>query len=146
MVYSIVSSRSTGSKLWDIDGNEYIDLLNGFGPTMFGHSPAFVTEAVTEQMKEGFAIGPQTPLAGRAADLLAEMTGAERVTFCNTGSEAVMAAMRLARTVPEETGWCFLPGTITANSMKCWSSNCTARANLPCSRSRLEFPGQASPA
>ena len=99
MVYSIVSSRSTGSKLWDIDGNEYIDLLNGFGPTMFGHSPAFVTEAVTEQMKEGFAIGPQTPLAGRAADLLAEMTGAERVTFCNTGSEAVMAAMRLARTV-----------------------------------------------
>ena len=99
MVYSIVSSRSKGSKLWDIDGNEYIDLLNGFGPTMFGHSPEFVTKAVADQMKEGFAIGPQTPLAGRAADLLAEMTGTERVTFCNTGSEAVMAAMRIARTV-----------------------------------------------
>lgn len=99
MVYSIVSSRSHGSKLWDIDGNEYIDLLNGFGPTMFGHSPEFVTRAIQDQMSEGFAIGPQTPLAGHAADLLTEMTGTERVTFCNTGSEAVMAAMRLARTV-----------------------------------------------
>lgn len=99
MVYSIVSSRSRGSKLWDIDGNEYIDLLNGFGPTMFGHSPDFVIEAIQEQMKEGFAIGPQTPLAGKAAALLTEMTGTERVTFCNTGSEAVMAAMRIARTV-----------------------------------------------
>jgi amino acid adenylation domain-containing protein len=99
MVYSIVSARSAGSKLWDIDGNEYVDLLNGFGPTMFGHSPHFVAKAIEEQLKEGFAIGPQTPLAGRAAELLTEMTGAERVTFCNTGSEAVMAAMRIARTV-----------------------------------------------
>ncbi len=99
MVYSIVSSRSKGSKLWDIDGNEYVDLLNGFGPTMFGHSPDFVTQAVQHQLQEGFAIGPQTPLAGKAADLLTEMTGTERVTFCNTGSEAVMAAMRIARTV-----------------------------------------------
>lgn len=99
MVYSLVSSRSKGSKLWDIDGNEYIDLLNGFGPTMFGHAPDFVTEAIRKQMGEGFAIGPQTPLAGEAAELLTQLTGTERVTFCNTGSEAVMAAMRLARTV-----------------------------------------------
>ncbi len=99
MVYSIVSARSRGSKLWDIDGNEYVDLLNGFGPTMFGHSPEFVTNAIQTQLAEGFAIGPQTPLAGRAADLLTQMTGADRVTFCNTGSEAVMAAMRIARTV-----------------------------------------------
>lgn len=99
MVYSIVSSRSKGSKLWDIDGNEYVDLLNGFGPTMFGHSPDFVTRAVQRQLDQGFAIGPQTPLAGDAADLLTQLTSAERVTFCNTGSEAVMAAMRIARTV-----------------------------------------------
>ena len=50
-------------------------------------------------MEEGFAIGPQTPLAGKAADLLTQLTGTDRVTFCNTGSEAVMAAMRIARTV-----------------------------------------------
>ena len=66
---------------------------------MFGHAPEFVLQAIQEQMNEGFAIGPQTPLAGKAADLLTQMTGTERVTFCNTGSEAVMAAMRIARTV-----------------------------------------------
>lgn len=110
MVYSIVSTRSEGSKLWDIDGNEYIDLLNGFGPTMFGHSPRFVTEAIQKQLQEGFAIGPQTPLAGRAADLLTEMTSLDRVTFCNTGSEAVMAAMRIARTVTARDKVVFFSG------------------------------------
>ncbi len=99
MVYPLHVERSKGSKLWDVDGNEYIDLVNGFGQTMFGHAPDFVVEAVTKQLAEGFAIGPQTPLAIEVARLFAEMTGNERVTFCNTGSEAVMAAMRVARTV-----------------------------------------------
>ena len=99
LIYSIVCERSAGSRLYDIDGNEYIDLLNGFGPTMFGHEPAFVVEAVKEQLGKSFAIGPHTPLAGETAELVCELTGAERVTFCNTGSEAVMAAMRAARTV-----------------------------------------------
>ncbi|MCE9521689.1 MAG: aminotransferase class III-fold pyridoxal phosphate-dependent enzyme, partial [Alphaproteobacteria bacterium] len=99
MVYPLVVERSKGSKLLDVDGNEYIDLVNGFGQTMFGHAPDFVTDAVEKQLAEGFAIGPQTPLAGEVAKLFADMTGNERVTFCNTGSEAVMAAMRIARTV-----------------------------------------------
>ncbi len=99
MVYSIVTDRSKGSKLWDVDGNEYIDLVNGFGPTMFGHAPDFVTKAIAEQMQHGFEIGPQSPLAGKVAQLISELTGNERVTFCNTGSEAVMAAIRIARTV-----------------------------------------------
>ena len=99
MVYPIVTNRSRGSRLWDVDGNEYIDLLNGFGPTAFGHLPEFVTAAVEKQLHEGIEIGPQTPLAGEVAELISELTGAERVTFCNTGSEAVMAAIRVARTV-----------------------------------------------
>ena len=99
MVYPISVERSSGSKLWDVDGNEYIDMLNGFGVTMFGHSPRFVTEAVERQLKLGVEIGPQTPLAGRAAELICELTGMDRACFCNTGSEAVMAALRLARTV-----------------------------------------------
>ena len=99
MVYPITCVRAKGSRLWDIDGNEYIDLLNGFGQTAFGHSPDFVVEALTTQMADGFAIGPQTDLAGQVAELFCELTGNERVTFCNTGSEAVMAAMRVARTV-----------------------------------------------
>lgn len=99
MVYPIVTNRSRGSRLWDVDGNEYIDLLNGFGPTAFGHLPEFVTEALRKQLQEGIEIGPQTPLAGEVAQLISELTGVERVTFCNTGSEAVMAALRVARTV-----------------------------------------------
>jgi amino acid adenylation domain-containing protein len=99
MVYPIVTVRSKGSRLWDVDGNEYTDFLNGFGPIFFGHSPEFITEAIAAQLNAGFEIGPQTLLAGEVAELVHDLTGNERVTFCNTGSEAVMAALRLARTV-----------------------------------------------
>jgi len=99
LCYPIVSARSKGSKLWDLDGHEYIDLVNGYGQTMFGHAPNFVQQAVTAQLAEGFAIGPQSPLAGEVAQLICEFVGLPRVTFCNTGSEAVMAAMRVARAV-----------------------------------------------
>ena len=99
IVYPIVAARSAGSKIWDIDGNEYVDLTMGFGVNFFGHSPKFVTDAVAEQLKHGVEIGPQNALAGRIAKLFCEFTGMERATFCNTGSEAVMASIRLARTV-----------------------------------------------
>ncbi len=99
IVYPIVATGSSGSRIRDVDGNEYVDLLMGFGLNLFGHSPSFVTEAVAEQLRKGVEIGPQSPLAGEVARLISEFTGMERVTFCNTGSEAVMAAIRLARTV-----------------------------------------------
>ena len=99
IVYPITTVRSKGSRLWDVDGNEYIDILNGFGPIMLGHRPDFVERAIEQQLHEGFEIGPQTPLAGEVAEMFCEMTGNERMTFCNTGSEAVMAALRVARTV-----------------------------------------------
>jgi acyl transferase domain-containing protein len=99
MVYPIVTARSQGSRLWDVDGNEYIDMTNGFGSILFGHRPDFVIRAVSEQMEKGFEIGPQAPLAGKVAELLCRMTGMERAAFCNTGSEAVVAAVRTARTV-----------------------------------------------
>ncbi len=99
MVYPLVTNRSKGSKLWDLDGNEYVDIVNGFGAIMFGHSPEFVTEAVLEQIKLGVEIGPQSDTAGEVAAMICELTGMERAAFCNTGSEAVMAALRVARTV-----------------------------------------------
>ena len=99
MVYPIVSARSKGSKIWDTDGNEYIDITMGFGTYFFGHSPDWLIAAIQEQLNIGIEIGPQSPLAGKVAKMISELTDLERVTFCNTGSEAVMAAMRLARTV-----------------------------------------------
>lgn len=98
MVYPIVIDRSRGCHLQDIDGNEYIDILNGFGPNFLGHSPPFVSEALKAQIERGIEVGPQTPLAGEAAKLFCELTGMDRVSWVNTGSEAVQAAIRLSRT------------------------------------------------
>jgi amino acid adenylation domain-containing protein len=99
LIYPLVVDRASGAYLWDKDGNRYIDILNGFGAILYGHSPQFLTDALRAQIEVGFPIGPQTELAGECAELIRELTGMERVTFCNTGSEAVMGAMRLARTV-----------------------------------------------
>src|SRR5712671_4997669 len=99
MVYPTFTVRSKRSRLWDVDGNEYIDILNGFGPIMLGHRPDFVERAMEQQLHDGFEIGPQTPLAGEVAEMFCDMTGNERMSFCNTGSEAVIAALRVARTV-----------------------------------------------
>lgn len=99
MVYPIVATRSSGANLWDLDGNQWVDVTMGFGVALLGHSPAFINEAVRKQLDLGVEIGPQSPLAGEVAELICEFTGMERVTFCNTGSEAVMAALRICRTV-----------------------------------------------
>lgn len=99
LIYPIVVERSQGSKLWDIDGNEYIDLTCGFGSNFLGNSAPCIVEAVREQLERGYEIGPQHPLAGEVAEMITRLTGLPRVAFCNTGSEAVLGAMRIARTV-----------------------------------------------
>lgn len=99
MVYQIAVEHSKGCKLRDIDGNEYVDIAMGFGLNLFGQSPDFVTRALHEQLDRGVEVGPQSPIAGEVAKMLCEFSRKDRVTFCNTGSEAVMAALRLARTV-----------------------------------------------
>jgi len=99
IVYSIVVNKSHLNRLWDIDGNEYIDILNGFGSSLFGYMPDFIKEAAHKQIDEGIEIGPQHPMAGEVTKLLCELTGQERAALCNTGSEAVLGAMRIARTV-----------------------------------------------
>jgi amino acid adenylation domain-containing protein len=99
LVYPIVAKRSQGAYIWDLDDNTYVDTLNGFGCNYFGWQPDFVSEAVKKQIDVGIEIGPQTPLVAEVAELFCEMTGSERAGFCNTGSEAVMGCMRIARTV-----------------------------------------------
>lgn len=103
MVYQIISERAAGSHIWDIDGNEYVDITMGFGSLLFGHSPSFVIEAMQEQLQSGIQLGPQSHRAGQVARLICELTGVERVAFCNSGTEAVMSALRLARAVTGRT-------------------------------------------
>jgi amino acid adenylation domain-containing protein len=103
MCYPIIAQSAQGSKFWDVDGNEYIDLTGGFGVYMFGHEPEFITRTITEHLKPGMqgTLGPQSNLAGEVAELICEFTGMERVTFCNSGTEAVMTALRIARAVTD---------------------------------------------
>jgi amino acid adenylation domain-containing protein len=99
IIYQIVVERSKGVRMWDLDGNEYVDALSGFGMSMFGWQPDFVLDAVRQQIDSGYDIGPQHPLAGVVAELFCKITGADRAALCNTGSEAVMGCVRVARTV-----------------------------------------------
>lgn len=98
MVYPIISTRAEGAKLWDLDGNEYLDLTMGFGVNLFGHNPAFIQNVIADSLQEQLPpLGPMSDLAGDIAAKISELTGVERVAFYNSGTEAVMVALRLAR-------------------------------------------------
>ena len=99
MVYPIHALRGEGARLWDVDGNEYVDISMGFGTLLFGHSPSFAIAAIQQQSKQGILNGPQSRLCGQLAELICELTGAQRTAFCNDGTEAVMGALRIARSV-----------------------------------------------
>ncbi|MBN1204186.1 MAG: amino acid adenylation domain-containing protein [Myxococcaceae bacterium] len=103
MCYPIVGERSAGARVWDVDGNEYVDLAMGFGVNLFGHNPPFVMEAIRRQLERGVHVGVQSDLAGQVAERVTALTGLERTTFCNSGTEAVMTALRLARAVTGRT-------------------------------------------
>jgi glutamate-1-semialdehyde aminotransferase/acyl carrier protein len=97
--YPIVLDRSQGCRVWDIDGNEYVDLAMGFGVNLFGHGESFIQDAITAQLRIGMQLAGQSRLIAEVGELISELTGQQRTVFCNTGSEAVMIALRLARAV-----------------------------------------------
>ncbi|GIO85790.1 hypothetical protein J25TS5_27220 [Paenibacillus faecis] len=97
-IYPIIAERSSGSRMWDVDGNEYIDLTMGFGVNLLGHNPDFLVE----EMKAGSSptlppLGPMSDLAGEVAERISRITGVDRVAFYNSGTEAVMVSLRTAR-------------------------------------------------
>ena len=90
--------RGEGSRVWDADGNEFIDYVLGRGPLLLGHSPAPVIDAVVRELRRGLMFAGQSRLEIEAAEAVARHTPcAERVRFTTSGSEAVHAALRLAR-------------------------------------------------
>ncbi|HEV7508688.1 MAG TPA: MupA/Atu3671 family FMN-dependent luciferase-like monooxygenase [Thermoanaerobaculia bacterium] len=97
MLYPLARHRSRGSRLWDVDGNEYVDVTMGMGVHLFGHDPEFLRETISRQVAEGFELGPRSAHSGEVAALFCELTGMERATFTNSGTEACMTAIRLAR-------------------------------------------------
>ncbi|MFL5539223.1 MAG: aminotransferase class III-fold pyridoxal phosphate-dependent enzyme, partial [Longimicrobiaceae bacterium] len=111
ILYPIVGARARGSRVWDLDGNEYVDTGMAFGCNLFGHAPDFVVRAIREQVESGFGVGPQSPHAGRAAELVCELGGCERAVFCNSGTEAVMGAIRAARAYTGRTKVAYFAGS-----------------------------------
>ena len=99
VVYPIVVKKSHLQTLWDLDDNKYIDMTCGFGSNFFGNGNTTIKEHVLKQIEDGIELGPQHPLVDEVSRLINELTGNERTAFCNTGSEAVLGAMRIARTV-----------------------------------------------
>ncbi len=96
--FPLFYARAKDAHLWDIDGNEYIDYVLGQGPMLLGHTPAVVLEAIRKQLDLGLVYAGQTEAEVRAAELMVKhIPCAEMVRFNNSGSEAVHAALRLAR-------------------------------------------------
>ncbi|OEU63459.1 MAG: hypothetical protein BBJ57_05060 [Desulfobacterales bacterium PC51MH44] len=96
--YPFYVQKAKGSRIWDVDENEYIDLTAGFGPILLGHAHQAVIDAAGEQLSLGSDFGLTSPAQGKMAELLIEASPcAEMVHFCNTGTEATMEALRLAR-------------------------------------------------
>ncbi len=92
--------RGEGPYLWDVDGNRYLDYALGYGPLILGHAPIVVRDAIAAQLARDLTFGSQHRLEPELAELLvATVPGAEQVIFATTGSEAVAAALRLARVV-----------------------------------------------
>lgn len=89
--------KGLGSHVWDVDGNEYIDLICSWGPLILGHCEPHVEEAVRESISKGLSFGAPTAIEVEMAKLVCQMTGVEMVRMVNSGTEAVMSALRLAR-------------------------------------------------
>ncbi len=90
--------RAAGSKIYDVDGNEFIDFVCSWGPMILGHNHPAVVEAVQKALANGTSFGAPTPLEVELAELVTEaLPAVEKVRFVNSGTEATMSAIRLAR-------------------------------------------------
>ncbi|NIA16473.1 MAG: aminotransferase class III-fold pyridoxal phosphate-dependent enzyme [Nitrospiraceae bacterium] len=90
--------RGSGCRVWDADGNEYIDYRNALGPVTLGYAVPEINEAVSAQLENGIIFGHPHPLEGEVAKLLVEtIPCAERVRFLKTGGEALAACAKIAR-------------------------------------------------
>jgi glutamate-1-semialdehyde 2,1-aminomutase len=91
-------ARAKGAKIWDVDGKEYIDYVGSWGPAILGHAPKVVVDAVREAATRGLSFGIPNPLEVEMAELICDwMPSIEKVRMVNSGTEATMSCIRLAR-------------------------------------------------
>jgi len=91
-------NRAKGCKIWDVDGREYVDFVGTWGPAILGHASQVVLDAVTETAKHGTSFGIPNTLEVEMAETICRMVpSVEKVRMTNSGTEAVLGAIRLAR-------------------------------------------------
>ncbi|MCK5440430.1 MAG: aminotransferase class III-fold pyridoxal phosphate-dependent enzyme [Maribacter sp.] len=110
LIYTLVSDKSDGAFIWDIDNNKYIDLTMGFGSVLFGHNYMPIRKEIEAQLAKSWSVGPISPLAGKLAEKIATTTKTERVAFFNSGTEAVMVAIRIAKAITKKKYVVFFKG------------------------------------
>ena len=90
--------RAAGSRIWDVDGKEYIDYVGSWGPAILGHAPKVVVDTVRDAAARGLSFGIPNPLEVELADLICSwMPSIEKIRMVNSGTEATMSCLRLAR-------------------------------------------------
>jgi glutamate-1-semialdehyde 2,1-aminomutase len=91
-------AHAEGAKIWGVDGDEYIDYVGSWGPAVLGHAPKVVVDAVGEAATRGLSFGIPNPLEVEMAELICDwMPSIEKVRMVNSGTEATMSCIRLAR-------------------------------------------------
>ncbi len=94
----VIMARGEGQFLYDIDGNQYLDYIGSWGPHILGHRPEFVTAAIRSALETGTSFGAPTALETQMAELVCELVpSVEKVRMVNSGTEATMSAIRVAR-------------------------------------------------
>ncbi len=94
----IFIQKGHGSKIYDVDGNEFVDYIGSWGPHLFGHNPSFIKDALLEAVQNGTSFGTPTELEIKVAELVKELVPSiELIRFVNSGTEATMSAIRVAR-------------------------------------------------
>ncbi|MBR6460455.1 MAG: glutamate-1-semialdehyde 2,1-aminomutase [Verrucomicrobia bacterium] len=91
-------NKAKGSRIWDVDGNEYVDYVGTWGPAIHGHAHPRIVQAVQETAVYGTSFGIPNPLEVKMAEMIRRLVpSVEKVRMCNSGTEATMSAIRLAR-------------------------------------------------
>lgn len=97
MQFQLTYDRAEGPYLYDVDGNQYVDITGDNGVNFFGHQPQFIKDALIKRLEQGYPLVAYSEDLFESARLFCEITGHERMVYAQTGTEAVMWATRIAR-------------------------------------------------
>ena len=104
----------------DVDGRSFLDMSMGFGAMLAGHLNPVVVEEITQSLSEGMLFVAPSPISRDAAERLCKRFAVDKIRFCNSGTEATMYAVRLARAFSGKNGVVKVEGGSTDPSTRSW--------------------------